>query len=117
MDDLPGWRHAASHDGGICTIALEGELDIAAAPSLQALFYEQLRAGKNVRVDLAAVTFLDSSILGALVNGLHNAEKFSVTFTVVNPSRMPLRLLTLTGLLELLTDAPAAVPGREDAPS
>ncbi|MCM4084146.1 hypothetical protein [Paractinoplanes hotanensis] len=52
MDDLLGWRHTVSHRGRVCTICLDGELDMAAAPTLQSLFYEQLQAGNDVRVDL-----------------------------------------------------------------
>ncbi|WP_369077302.1 STAS domain-containing protein [Paractinoplanes hotanensis] len=65
---------------------------------------------------LAGVTFLDSTILGTLVNGLHNAGEFGVSFTVTNPGRMTLRLLTMTGLLEVLADTPDAGARLEDLP-
>ena len=58
------------HDQSGCTIiALEGELDVAVAPQLKTAFKESIEHGqKRIVVDMKAVTFIDSSCLGVMVN-------------------------------------------------
>lgn len=56
----------------------------------------------EVRVSLAQVTFLDSSALGVLVSGFNQAASEGCRFTVIDPSPAARRVLTITGLDEVL---------------
>jgi anti-sigma B factor antagonist len=104
MEPSPTWRHHLVCRSGVATLALSGELDLACAPMVQALLFEQVRAAgvTEVRVDLEQVSFLDSSALGVLVGGLQYAREHGCGFFVVNPSPMARRVLGLTGLDEVL---------------
>jgi anti-anti-sigma factor len=104
MDQPPLWRHHLSHHDGVATVAFAGELDLAAAATVQDLLYDQIEASTAdaVRVDLAEVRFLDSTILGVLISALQHAESHGRGFGVVNPSPMANRILTLTGLDRVL---------------
>lgn len=96
----PIWRHRLTHQDGVCTIALAGELDLACAAPLQALLFEKAQTSdiSEVRVDRAEVGFLDSTALGVAVGGLHHAQEQGRSFAVVSPSPPARRLLEITGL-------------------
>jgi anti-anti-sigma factor len=98
------WRHELSSQPGVCTLAISGELDLACVPALQSLLFEQVQAAEiaEIRVDLAQVTFLDSSALGVLVSGFNYARDEGCGFCVVDPSPQARRILAMTGLDEVL---------------
>ncbi|HXW58996.1 MAG TPA: STAS domain-containing protein [Solirubrobacteraceae bacterium] len=55
-------------DPGTCVVCVEGELDLTTAPRLKMALHEMLHAGfKQIVVDLAEVSFLDSTSLGVLI--------------------------------------------------
>lgn len=86
-----------------CTIRAAGELDLAAADQLLAVLNQQCESGRCVtRLDLSAVTFLDCSCLGALVQAHHRflATHGALRLTGIGPPVE--RLLTLTGLGQTL---------------
>ncbi len=56
---------------------------------------------KAFRVDLDAVTFLDSSGIGVLIITSQLAESLSAEFKVLRPSRNVFEQLRLTGLVDL----------------
>lgn len=105
MDDASAWQHQVTHDGGTTTIRIEGELDLATVAALGSLFDEHLEPDTTttLHVDLAGVSFMDSSALGVLVAGYQNAAARGLRFTVINPSDPARRILSLTGLLDVLT--------------
>ncbi len=82
------------------TVLLGGELDLACIASLQELLAEQAEIAQDsaLSVDLAEVTFIDSSSLGVLVGAFHHVHGQGRVFSVVNPSPMARRVLTVTGL-------------------
>ena len=58
-------------------------------------------------IDLAAVTFLDSSVLGALVGALRRLRERGGTLRIVRPANAAARIFELTGLdavLDLYAD-------------
>lgn len=59
-----------SYEQGGCTImVLDGELDVAVAPQLKAVFKETIEQGhRKIIVAMKEVKFIDSSCLGVMVN-------------------------------------------------
>ena len=59
-------------DGDVCTITLDGEVDVYTAPRVKEQLVSLIQGGcRNVIVDLDNVGFIDSSGLGVLVSALH----------------------------------------------
>jgi anti-anti-sigma factor len=98
----------AVHPGEDATtrLAVTGELDLATAAELG----EHVRRVVGDRpaqlvVDLAGVTFCDSSGIEALLRACAAATERGIAFRVVNPGRVTRRAFQLTGVLDLLTAA------------
>lgn len=85
---------------GRSVLTVSGEIDAAVADDLIAAGRSVLVAATVLRLDLSAVTFLDSSGLAALI-GLRNAcVESGADLTLVAPSRQVRRILEITGLAE-----------------
>jgi anti-sigma B factor antagonist len=84
-------------EGEQIRVALEGELDLATAPTLETVLEETLASGKEVLIDLGELEFLDSTGVTLLVMALRQKSAARLSFL---PSRYPEvgRLLELTGL-------------------
>ena len=100
--------------GDVVVVVVEGEHDIYTAPTLRERLDEALGRGGGVVVDLTAATFVDSSILGALLDARRRAQEQSLGFVVsvgaeVEPGVQ--RILDITGLVPVLP----VVDGREAA--
>lgn len=86
-----------SHDfGSGCIFALRGELDASTCGGLA----EHLTGppGSLVVVDLAQLTYMDSSGLGAIHTARQMAIKDGGTLVVCRPNPMVHRVLEITGL-------------------
>ena len=100
--------------GDVVLVVIEGEHDIYTAPTLRERLDEALGRGGGVVVDLTAATFVDSSILGALLDARRRAQDQQRGFVVsvgedVEPGVQ--RILDITGLVPVLP----VVNGREAA--
>ena len=99
-------RETTSDAGVILT--LTGELDVVSAVQVSAAVRRTLSAGQRLTVDLAEVTFIDSTGLGAIVTGPQTDAGRALL--VLRPSRhqQPQRLLELTNISELFTFEPGS---------
>ena len=91
-------------------LRVAGELDAATAPDLLATFDGLPVQGDEVVVDIAEVSFIDSSGLRALLQMRQAAESTDRALVVRRPARQAWRLLQLSGLTGLLApdeNAPA----------
>lgn len=90
-------------EDGRCTVALQGELDLANAATAETALQDALAAtATQVVVDLRRLEFIDSTGIALLVNALgHNGESAKLRFV---PSESPAvtRVLDLTGVAERL---------------
>jgi anti-sigma B factor antagonist len=113
MTDRPSaatFSAVACPDGETVRIAAAGEIDMATTPQLKAVLLaaiEQPIPPRDVRIDLAEVTFMDASGIGVLISGREAARCRGLGFTVQNPQGVVLRVLEILGLTEKLTLAPA----------
>jgi len=78
------------------TVVLSGELDAYDAPSLRDLFDGVTE--RVVVVDLARVTFLDSTALGTLVRLLRRQRESGGELRVVLPDTTARRIFEVSGL-------------------
>ena len=85
------------------TLALTGELDPATAPVLADAIASLETAGvDDVVIDLAGVTFLDSSGVRVLVSAREQLRASGATLTLRAPSPNIRRVLEITGLGEVI---------------
>lgn len=88
---------------GLATIRLGGSLDIGAREDLRDAIGGI--AATTVLVDLGAVRFLDSEALAGLIEGFLKARESGVDIRAVNARGIVLRVLEVTGTLELFGPA------------
>jgi anti-sigma B factor antagonist len=90
-------------DDGTAHVAVRGEVDFSNADGIAQAFRDAVAdwSPAVLRVDLGAATFIDSTGLGALIEGYRAATERAVGFVVVNPNANVRRVLTVTGLCEL----------------
>jgi anti-sigma B factor antagonist len=74
-----------------------GELDAFAAPDLASAFLE-LRGAASVLVDLARVSFMDSTALGVIVRGVRELDEEDARVQVVLPQGPARRIFEITTL-------------------
>jgi anti-anti-sigma factor len=108
VPDLPEGRIDVENRAGVWVLSLHGEHDLATQPSLR----EQLRhvraAGGPIVVDLSPTTFVDSTIIGALLECASGREAGEPdVFAVAPPESTARRLADLVRLGD-------AVPVHED---
>jgi anti-sigma B factor antagonist len=91
--------------GDVVVVVVEGEHDIYTAPTLRERLEEALGRGGGLVVDLTGATFVDSSVLGALLDARRRALEAGQGFVVsigdaVEPGVR--RILDITGLVPVL---------------
>jgi anti-sigma B factor antagonist len=106
---------AQAHEGR-ATLALHGELDLGTDTQLRDAATNVLR-GDDIRsldLDLAELTFLDSTGVSALLDLRKQASERGIAVQIVAISRRAARVLTIVGLAESfgLPVDPDAVPGQ-----
>ena len=89
-------------------LSVAGEVDIQTSPILQKHLQELLDQGKtSIVVDLAEVTFLDSTGLSVLVAGIKRCQGAGGDMRIVSPQPNVRRVLEITGLTDVFhVDAP-----------
>lgn len=89
---------------GVAVATLEGRLNMATAGRLRDAVNAAVAAGRTrLTVNLAAVEFMDSSGLGALVNGLKVARQAGGDLRIAAPSEQVKLVLQLTNMDRFLT--------------
>jgi anti-sigma B factor antagonist len=85
-------------------LALRGELDVATVPRLAEPLREALAAGKTaVVIDLGELTFLDSTGLMVLLNGLRRVVRQGGNLAIACTNPTVLRLFDITGTATTFT--------------
>ena len=87
-------------DQGILVLTMNGEHDLSTAPALRRCLDELLSEDSGIIVDLSSATFIDSSILGAILDGQRRASDAGRGFAVVHSNGEDAvgRVLDVTGL-------------------
>ena len=87
-------------DDGLSVLTISGEHDLSTAPELRRRLDELLEEGQATVVDLSSATFIDSSILGVVLDARRRAFDAGVGFSVVHSNGADAvdRILEVTGL-------------------
>ena len=88
------------NDDGLAVLTISGEHDLSTAPTLRRRVDNLLDEGTATVIDLSPATFIDSSILGVILDGRRRAAEANIGFAVVhaNGSDAVDRVLEVTGL-------------------
>ena len=106
-------------------LTISGEHDLSTAPNLRRRLNSLLDDGAEMVIDLSPATFIDSSILGVILDGRRRAADRNVGFAVVHSNGADAvdRVLQVTGLRTELPvhgrreDALEAVSGNSGPPT
>jgi anti-anti-sigma factor len=96
-----GLSITVDRDEGNTVVTAQGEIDLETSPELSAVFAE-LEAPGDVDVDLAGVTYIDSTGLRALLTARDAAIEAGGTLRISATSSIVARLIEITGCSELL---------------
>ena len=92
---------------GAALVVLGGEHDLYSADRLQQTFDDLLFGNEQLIVDLSQAEFIDSTIIGVLVQTMKKADGHHRKFTVVLGTAPAVeRILELTGVLALFNVVP-----------
>jgi len=90
----------AARLAGSVTVRLAGDLDLASAAAAWEAIDAAVTRGGRVVIDLAEVTFLDSSGLKVLVAARARAAATGTSLALARPSPATERVLDITGLTD-----------------
>ena len=87
-------------EGGPAVLTVDGEHDLHTAPELRRRLDELIGAGNPIVVDLSPSTFVDSSILGVLLDARRRAVEAGIAIAVAQSDGAVAvtRVLQVTGL-------------------
>ncbi len=111
--DVVGEVRRESGGDGIEIVVLEGEHDLGTVPQVREAFEAAAGEERALIIDLSPATFVDSSILGAVLDARRHAGEAARGFAVAcDGTAEPVRrVLEVTGLMEELP----VHPNRETA--
>jgi anti-anti-sigma factor len=109
MSDQLECEITSALDGEPVVVTVRGEVDLATAPELESCVQQAFTtAAGSVLLDLAGLTFIDSSGLRVLVALTSDARSRDASLSIRNVPRHAERVLDLTGLAEWFDRAPDA---------
>jgi anti-sigma B factor antagonist len=88
------------NDAGLAVLTISGEHDLSTAPNLRRRLDRLLDERTAIVLDLSPATFIDSSILGVILDGRRRAAEAEIGFAVVHSNGADAvdRVLEVTGL-------------------
>lgn len=98
-----------THVGDAAVVALTGEHDLNTYPELVQAIGEVARPEARIAVDLTDATFVDSTVLRAIVGCAGEAESFVIAAPPGTPPRRLLELTRLTDVYTVVDDLSAAL--------
>jgi anti-sigma B factor antagonist len=106
-----GAATSVSHGADRVTVALHGEVDVLTVDQVRMALGEAIAARPPlIVVDLADLSFIDSTGLGAIVFGFQRARDCGVGFLLARPTSGVRQVLVVSGLLEVVDLVEAAEP-------
>jgi anti-sigma B factor antagonist len=84
--------------GDFSIINLSGEVDLHHSPAARKLILDSIKDRYHVLIDLSAVTYIDSSGVANLVEGLQQSKRHQLQFGLIGVSAPVLQVLQLARL-------------------
>lgn len=98
---------------GVVIFDIEGEIDLYNSPELKETIKKMIDSQKyNIVVNLAKVSYIDSSGIGALISSLSNLKKYQGGLKIINLTgsvKKVFELTKLTSFFEIFDSEEAAV--------
>jgi anti-sigma B factor antagonist len=91
-------EHQIKEEQGNHIVLLHGEVDLESSPKARQIMLEAVGRGEKILVDLASVTYMDSSGIASLVEAFQRARKKEIGFALVSVNPAVLRVLHLARL-------------------
>lgn len=92
-----------NRSGNSCTIFATGEIDLSNSNQLRRTILAALKTDPKVIVDLSGVSYIDSSGIASLVEGLQVAKTKGKTFVLTQPSEQVSAIMELARLDKVFT--------------
>ncbi len=86
-----------------CIIYAKGEIDLSNSQGLRKMVLAALKTDNKVSVNLNGVTYIDSSGIASLVEGLQYSKSKNKQFLILNPSKHVTAILNLARLDQVFT--------------
>ncbi len=94
--------HFEKNDDG-CVVFASGEIDLSNSQELRKTILAALKTYKVVSVDLSAVSYIDSSGIASLVEGLQFSKSNGKQFLLTKPSKQVKAIMELARLDKVFT--------------
>ena len=107
--DRQAWQHHSHRGEDRYVVALRGELDIGVVEDLHELLTATIAHAPLIEIDLAAVTFIDSTVISTLISAHHRATAAGARLSVSNTTGHVHRVLDMTGVLPILSTDPTPI--------
>ena len=104
-------------EGPVAVVALSGDVDLETSPRLRKALLDCVGARRGVLVDMAGVSYIDSSGVASLVEAFQSARKSKTPFALVSVSPAALRVLQLARLDSIFSIHPTLAEGLAAAAS
>ena len=91
-------RHEIQDDGVVTIVSFVGDVDLDNSRAARDILINCIEAGKPVLVNLAEVSYIDSSGIASLVETLQTAKKKDLALILVSVSESCMRVLKLARL-------------------
>ena len=88
---------------GTAVVALTGDVDLQSSPAVRQQLLECLEKHKRLVVDLAQVSYIDSSGVASLVEAFQVSRKRTSYFALASVSPAAMRVLSLARLDKVFT--------------
>jgi len=113
----PGEIAVDSADGGVTVVTFSGEHDLNTAPELRDRLAGVIEGATPIVVDLSGAAFIDSSIIGAVLDARREAHEKGLGFAVaLSQGAQPVaRVLEVTNLTSTLPVHPTRAAAVEEA--
>lgn len=96
-------EHQIKEEKGSHIVLLYGEVDLESSPKAREIMLDAVAKGKKILVDLASVSYMDSSGIASLVEAFQRAKKREIGFALVSVNPAVLRVLNLARLDQIFT--------------
>lgn len=96
-------EHDTTDEGQFTIVWLKGEVDMSCSPVARKVILACLEKKRPLLVELSGVTYMDSSGVASLVEGLQLAKKRNLSFALAGTSQPVMNVLKLARLDRVFT--------------